>query len=219
MAIRAAIFDLDGTLLDSTGIWRQIDEIFLGRRGFDVPADYFEAVSSMNLQQGAEYTKARFSLSDTHEAIIAEWHEMALHAYAETIPLKPGAAQILRKLSAQGIRLALATASDPAYYIPALRRCGVLDLFDVCVHARPGLYKGSAAFYLHCAAELDVCPEECVVFEDVYTGIRSAKEAGMYAVAVADPHSAARQAEIKELADRFLDSFEDLLESMDCGPV
>ena len=50
-----------------------------------------------------------------------------------------------------------------------------------------------------------------MVFEDVYTGIRSAKEAGMYAVAVADPHSAARQAEIKELADRFLDSFEDLL--------
>ena len=66
MAIRAAIFDLDGTLLDSTGIWRQIDEIFLGRRGFDVPADYFEAVSSMNLQQGAEYTKAALCFCDRH---------------------------------------------------------------------------------------------------------------------------------------------------------
>ena len=211
MHIKAAIFDLDGTLLDSTGIWRQIDEAFLGKRGYAVPDDYFDAVSSMNLQQGAEYTKKRFSLPDTHEAIIAEWHEMALCAYAETIPFKPGARQFLWKLSSCGIRLALATAANPEYYFPALRRCGVLSCFEIFVHSRPGLYKGNAAFYLHCARQLNVPAAECVVFEDVYKGIVVAKGAGMYAVAVADPQSAMKRKDLEGVADRYIETFEDLL--------
>lgn len=211
MSVKAVIFDLDGTLLDSTGIWRQIDEVFLGRRGHTVPDNYFDAVSSMNLQQSAEYTKKRFSLPDSPDAIISEWNEMAQHAYAEIIPLKPGAAQFLQELSNKGFKLALATASDPAYYRPALLRCGVLSQFDVCVHSRPGLYKGNAAFYLYCAEQLGVRPEECVVFEDVYGGISAAKEAGMFAVAVADPHNAARRTEIEKIADRYIETFEELL--------
>lgn len=120
MVIKAAIFDLDGTLLDSTGIWRRIDEAFLGKRGLAVPDDYFFAVSTMNLTQGAAYTIQRFGLSESESDVIAEWHTMASCAYAQTIPMKPGAAPFLRLLSGHGIKLALATASPPDYYIPAL---------------------------------------------------------------------------------------------------
>ena len=211
MPIKAVIFDLDGTLLDSTSVWRHIDESFLGKRGYAVPDDYFPAVATMNLLQAAEYTVRRFALPESTGAVIAEWHEMAHHAYAETIPLKPGASAFLRDMSENGFKIALATASDPDYYIPALRRCGVYDFFDLFVHSRPGLYKGSAAVYLYCAEKLGVRPEECVVFEDIYDGILAAKQAGMTAVAIADPQSIARRNELASMADIYIASFEELL--------
>lgn len=211
MIIKAAIFDLDGTLLDSTSVWRRIDEVFLGKRGYAIPDDYFSNVATMNLMQAAEYTIQRFDLTENTDAVIAEWHEMALRAYAERIPLKPGAAAFLRSLSGKGIKIALATAADPDYYVPALRRCGIYGFFDLFVHSRPGLYKGSAVFYLYCAEQLGVSPAECVVFEDIYEGVLAAKQAGMAAVAVADPQSAVRRDEIAKIADTYILSFEELL--------
>ena len=210
MLAKAAIFDLDGTLLDSTGVWRGIDETFLGKRGIAVPDNYFSAVSTMNLRQGAEYTIRRFGFTESPAEIIDEWREMALHAYAETIPLKPGAADFLRRLGTDGWKIALATASDPEYYEPALKRCGVYDCFDLFVHTKPGLYKGNAAFYLHCAEALGIDPGSCVVLEDVPAGVRAAKEAGMLTIAVYDPQSAADREMLEKLADRYILSFSEL---------
>ena len=213
MALCAAIFDLDGTLLDSNGVWRGIDEAFLGKRGISVPDDYFSDVSTMNLQQGADYTIRRFGLRESPEAIIAEWHSMALTAYAELIPLKQGAARFLHLLHSRGWQIALATASGPEYYEPALRRCGIYDCFDLFVHSRPGLYKGNAGFYLHCVRELGRKPEECVVFEDILDGVRAAKEAGILTIAVADVQSLSNRAAITALADRYIESFDELADT------
>lgn len=200
----ALIFDLDGTLLDSTHVWHEIDEVFLGKRGLDVPPDYVPAISSMNLAEAAEYTKKRFGFPESEEAIIAEWHEMVHHAYEYDIPIKPGADAVLRRFAAKGVPIALATASDPAYYIPALKRCGVYDCFTLFVHSRPELPKGNAAFYLHCAEKLGVRPENCVVFEDVLPGILAAKDAGMTAFAVADSGNREDREALLRHADFFL---------------
>ena len=84
-------FDLDGTLLDSNGIWLDIDIEFLGRRGISpVPEDYTDYVTHHSAPDAARYTRERFSLPETPEEIMEGWMSMARSAYAHTLPLKPG---------------------------------------------------------------------------------------------------------------------------------
>ena len=87
---KGAIFDMDGTLLDSMGLWSDIDREFLAKRGIDVPSDYLQAVIYLGAMGTALYTIDRFNLSDTPEGLIAEWNSMAAEKY-KTIPEKPGA--------------------------------------------------------------------------------------------------------------------------------
>lgn len=208
--MQAAIFDLDGTLLDSTGVWHQIDYDFMAKRGLRLPEDYKNAVAVMHLQEAAEYTIRRFSLKEQPTAVVAEWLDMAADAYANRVPLKPGAKAYLAKLRKAGVRLAVATALARELAVPALKRHGIYDWFDVLVYAADvGQGKSSPAVFLRAAEQLEVAPVSCTVFEDTLAGVRSAKAAGMRAVAVADPGAAADQEAIAITADLYLETFAD----------
>ena len=99
---KGAIFDLDGTLLDSMGVWDQVDVDFLAKRGFEVPDDYMQKVAAMQFRQIAEYTIARFNLSDTPEALMEEWDHMARVMYSTVVEAKPHAREYLAMLKARG---------------------------------------------------------------------------------------------------------------------
>ena len=86
-----AIFDLDGTLLDSMDVWNEIDRIFLSRRGISVPEDYLQVVAPMGFRRAAEYTVERFGLPESVDALIEEWDALAIEAYQTRVRLKPGA--------------------------------------------------------------------------------------------------------------------------------
>lgn len=116
---KVAIFDLDGTLLDSMGVWDQVDIDFLGKRGIEVPPDYMIKVSSMQFQQIAEYTIARFGLKDTPEELMQEWDDMARVAYSTTVEAKPGALDYLRDLKSAGVKMGVATSLPPQLREPA----------------------------------------------------------------------------------------------------
>ena len=90
MKIEGVIFDLDGTLLDSTWVWSQIDTDFLKKRGFEVPKEYSTAIMAMGIEEVAKYTIKRFLLQETKEDVIAEWDAMARDAYAHDVKLKKG---------------------------------------------------------------------------------------------------------------------------------
>ena len=106
------IFDLDGTLLDSMYVWNEVDEIFLRRRGYDVPADYAQSIAHLSFSDAARYTIARFGLHETVDTIMAEWHALAVRAYRDDVPLKPGACAFLERQRQKGVRLAAATSSE-----------------------------------------------------------------------------------------------------------
>ena len=147
---QAAVFDLDGTLLDSLGVWARVDAEFFARRGMEMPADYIAAISGLGFQDCAEYTRRRFDLPETADQILAEWTEMAAAEYAGNVALKPGAARYLRALKRAGVRLAVATVLPERFFAPCLKRHGLCDLFDaICTSAEVGATRRDSAINNH----------------------------------------------------------------------
>ena len=95
---KGAIFDLDGTLFDSMGIWKDVDLAFFERRNIEMPDDYQEAIKDMHFKPMAEYTKERFDLPDDIYDIMDEWCELCFEEYEKNVPLKDGAKEYIDKL-------------------------------------------------------------------------------------------------------------------------
>lgn len=187
MQFKAALFDMDGTLLDSMGVWAQVDEDFFSIRGIDVPDDYGPNLAGKSFMQSAEYTKERFGLPESCEEIVAEWNALCRVQYEQHVPLKPGAAAYLRLLKRHGVKIAAATALPEHLFMPALKRTGVADLFDAFTSTEEtGTHKRTGDVYLLAARKLGAAPEDCIVFEDILEGIEGAHRAGMRACAVFD---------------------------------
>ena len=208
-----AIIDMDGTILESMGLWEQVDIGFLrDKRGIEVPADYMNAISPLGYRETALYTIARFNLPDSPEALMAEWEEMAVHEYENTLPLKPYAREFLTKLKKSGTKTALCTSSPECFYAPALKRLGVYSMFDAFVSASVlGLRKGEPEIFLTAAESLGLRPEDCTVFDDMPDAIAGAKAAGMKACGVYDRYSASHMDRMKRMCDRYVMSLEELI--------
>lgn len=210
MSFAAAIFDLDGTLIDSMHVWEKIDRIFLERRGIEIPGDYAGAVCTMSFPQAARYTIDRFGLPETEEALMREWHELAIFEYAHCIRLKPYAAEYLRALKECGVKLATATSLSPALSGPVLQNNDIHDLFDAYCSTEEvahGRGKEFPDIFLLAAQKLGVAPEACIVFEDILPAVRSAKSAGMRVYCVEDDASAGDRAELQKIADACIPDF------------
>ena len=209
---KAAIFDLDGTLLDSMYVWDKIDIDFLAKRGFEVSEDYKEKISAMTETETALYTIKAYSLDETPEDLVREWNEMAVSEYSNRVTLKPYAFEYLTQLKSDGIKLAVATNSNPLLYEPALKRCGIYAMFDAILssyHTKIG--KSSPDIFLKAAASLGEVPENCIVFEDVLTAVQSAKSVGMSVCGVYDKTSEKSAAAMMALCDKFIYSYDELM--------
>lgn len=207
-AFAAAIFDLDGTLLDSTRVWDDIDAEFLQKRGLAVPEDYAARVAALSFEEAARYSIERFGLAETSEQLMREWNSMAAEKYAREIPLKPYAREYLEDLKRCGVRLAVATSSKRELYEPALRRNGIDSYFELfCTADDAGCGKESPAIFQLAAKRLGVPPEQCLVFEDVPQAVISAKQAGMTVFGVYDPASASFESTIRAAADGYIRDF------------
>ena len=208
----AAIFDLDGTLLDSTWVWQAVDRAFFEDRGMALPEDYARAIQGMSFRETAEYTVRRFGLSETVEEVMAGWTRATAEAYAHQVAMKPGALAFLRALKRAGVKLAVATANRRELFVPTLERWGALPLFDaICTSAEVGdAGKGDGALFRLAAEKLGAAPGECVVFEDTLEGVRGARAAGMRACAVRDAGNNHHRNQIAALADDVIEDFAEM---------
>ena len=116
------LFDFDGTLVDSNGVWVEIDNGFLARRGLTPTREYSDTVGHSIFPIAAQFTKDYYCLDMTPEAIMAEWLDMARDAYARQVPMKPGAEAFLARCAAAGEPMALLTACVPELCRAALAR-------------------------------------------------------------------------------------------------
>ena len=209
--IQAVIFDLDGTLIDSMWMWRQIDIDYLARHGHELPADLQDSIEGMSFSETAVYFKERFSLSDSLEVIKADWNQMAYDIYVNEVPLKPGVLEFLQYLKRKGIKTGIATSNSRELLLAVLESLGITEYFDE-VHTSCEVTRGKPApdIYLLVAKTLGVTPEHCLVFEDIIQGIQAGKAAGMRVCAVKDAFSVKQEEEKKASADWLIDSFSEL---------
>lgn len=210
---KGAIFDLDGTVLDSNWVWEQIDIDFLGARGIQVPEDYMETIAHLGADATAVYTIERFGLNEKPEDLVAEWISMAKEAYAEKIICKPYAKEYIKKLYNEGVKLAVATSSDRELFMATLEREGIMPYFSEIVtvgEVKRG--KGFPDVYEEAARRLGEKPVDCVVFEDILKGVEGAKIGNFKVVAVYDYKSAHNRKQMEQLADCYIEEFKQLME-------
>ncbi|MBQ6363964.1 MAG: HAD family phosphatase [Lachnospiraceae bacterium] len=204
----AVIFDLDGTLLDSMGVWGEIDIEYMGRLGLAVPEGLQMDISGMSFYETAVYFKERFHVTDSIEKIMDDWNQMAFLKYQNEVRCKPGGAEYLHWCHDHGILLGVATSNSRILVSEVLKSNGIEELFGAVVTGSEVLNgKPQPDIYLAVAAQLGVRPERCLVFEDVVPGIQAARAAGMRVIAVEDDASRSQEEEKLSLADVMIRDF------------
>lgn len=205
-------FDLDGTLLDSNGVWLEVDNTFLGRRGLAPTPEYTFTVGHSIFPVAAQFTKDYYHLEDDPEDIMAEWRSLARDAYAHTVPLKRGAKELLDRLRSQGWPIALLTASLPDLCRAALDRHGLTGYFQGFFFAQEeGVEKRNSKAYLLAAERFGVYPEDCVLFEDSPHNCAAAQAAGFDVIGVYDEFYKDQWDEVQANSRRAIRSLYDLL--------
>lgn len=210
---KAVLFDLDGTLVDSMWMWKDIDIEFLGRFGYGLPEDLQREIEGMSFSETASYFKERFSLPMTVEEIKDCWIAMSIEKYRTEVGLKPGALEFLKYCRERGIRTGVATSNGRDMVDAVIESLKIGDyLGEVATACEVAAGKPEPDIYLEVARRLSVKPEECLVFEDIPAGIVAGKRAGMTVLAVQDEFSKDLETEKRELADGFIRDYFELLQ-------
>ncbi len=206
MRIRGAIFDVDGTLLDSMSIWDTIGADYLRSIGYKPKENLNEVFQNMSLAQAARYYQTEYGVALGTAEIMDGVNAMLERYYRLEAPLKPGAAALLERLGGSGVKLCVATATDRYLVEAALARCGILSCFGE-IFTCNGVGHGKDEPYIFEAALrfLGTEKSETVVFDDALYAIRTAKAAGFPVAAVYDSHEKA-QDQLRALADVYLEA-------------
>lgn len=207
------IFDMDGTLIDSNGIWREVDEAFLAKRGYPYTRAYYEGVAHTIFPLAAKFTKAYCHLEESEEEIMAEWMAMAGDAYAARVPIKPGVRAYLEQCRVRGERMIVLTSSVPEHCRAALGRLELTPYFEQILFAHDlGMDKKDPETFRHAARIMGVAPEACTMFDDSVAACQAAREAGMQVTGVYDAFFHVSWPQMQQCCHRVIRSFEELLE-------
>ncbi|ODU56137.1 MAG: hypothetical protein ABT01_04560 [Clostridium sp. SCN 57-10] len=209
MEITGAIFDMDGTLLDSMHIWENVGADILRALDITPRDDLREQLRPLSLMQAAEYLIAEYGVQCTVAQIVEIVNGNLEYQYREVVLPKPGATELLEKLRAKGIPMCVATATARHLALAALTRTGLLPYFKgVFTCAEVGKGKDSPAIFLRALDCLGTEKKTTLVFEDALFAIETAKKAGFPVVAIYDASAAAQQEEIRALSDLYARDYE-----------
>ncbi|MFA9378511.1 MAG: HAD family hydrolase [Lachnotalea sp.] len=210
--IKGAIFDMDGTLIDSMGIWDNVACDFLKTEGIVARSDLGEVLKSMSMQQGADYVIKEYSLNASTQEIITGVNALIASKYEQELLAKEGVIELVESLETLGVRMCVATASDYHLAEKCLERIGIkryLEGIYTCGDIQAG--KDNPKLFEHAMEKLGTTKEDTYIFEDSLYAIETAKKTGFKVVAVYDESSKKDWDKIKEMADICVTTMNELL--------
>lgn len=210
--MRGAIFDVDGVLLDSMGVWHKITDRFFRAHGLTLSDEQAASYKDMTLEESLPLINEKYNLKMSFDEMYAQFRSMVAEEYKYNIALKPYAREYLKSLHDAGIKIAVATSGYEGMCADAFERTGIINYIDAYTFSSEvGCNKSKPDIYLLAARRIGENPTCCTVYEDIVPGIRSASEAGFRTCAVYDETNADETDVLKRLSDRYITGWKELL--------
>lgn len=215
MEIKSAIFDMDGTLVDSLmvwdALWQKFGDKYLGGRPFAPTPEDDKAIRTLPLKNAMELVHTNYNIGKSGQELLDETNEMMVDFYSNTVQLKSGVKEFLENLYNKGVKMCIASATAPNLVKIAMEHCELNKYFPKVFSCGDlGLGKDKPDIYLLAQQYLGTEISETWVFEDSFVAIKTAHDIGMNTVGIYDKFNP-YQEEIKKIANHYIADGETLL--------
>ena len=200
---KGAIFDMDGTLLDSMPVWKRLTQGYLAEFGLTVTDEEYAAFEGFSQPQVAQYFADRYPELPGGASGLMEGMDRLITKRYETIAKpKDGVLRFLDELRRRGVKMAIATLTARRHAEKALRDRNMMGYFDFMLTIEDvGISKYQPDIYLKSAEKMGLAPAECIVFEDAPYACATAKRAGFRVCGMVEPAYAAGETQLREVSD------------------
>ncbi len=203
-SFKGAVFDLDGTIIDSLPFWDNMNKEFFAEYCADKEVDE-SRIRGMSIKMSVDYIVDELGVLEKKETLIQDIKDKMTKAYFEEIPIKKGADKLIRNLRSRGVPLSVCTACDITLAKGALRRLNLIDYFDHIVSTHElQMDKSNTDVYELMSEKMGIPTADLAMFEDTYRCMKAANEAGMKVIAIEDKGSVAEKHLIEKIADDYL---------------
>lgn len=199
-----AILDMDGTLLDSSGMWDDVARGLLAQWNAVYTQGQGDDTMTMTIDGAAAYFVEQCHLPVTPQELARQIRDRARQAYGTIAKLKPGVREAIDLMKSRGMTLCVASGTEKPLVDAALEQFGILDRFAFTVSCRTPRGKAEPEVYLRAAQKLGATPEQIMVFEDSPVAVHTARQAGFYTIGVLDEHTRPHWEEVRRDADAVL---------------
>ena len=208
--IKGAIFDLDGTIIDSMPMWYSLYGNYIIEANIEPGKELLDFLRHASIPVAAKRFAEEFDLG-TAEEIEAYLYTHVADYYKNRATIRPNVDKLIKKLKDNGVKMCVATATESGHAKNALLHTGLLDYFcDVLSCKDLGIEKNKPDIYFEALKRIGVQQDEAIVFEDALHAVETAKQGGFYVVAIYEQNAEDHE-RIKEIADRYITDYEELL--------